>query len=49
LKITPESAIKFTSYEQIKILMGQEGTQLPLFQKFLSGALAGFVGISGLF
>lgn len=44
LKITPESAIKFTAYEQIKALMGQEGsTQLPPMLKFASGTLAGFI------
>lgn len=49
LKITPESAIKFTAYEQIKILMGQEGQQLPLLQKFLSGSLAGFISQSTIY
>jgi solute carrier family 25 phosphate transporter 23/24/25/41 len=49
LKITPESAIKFTAYEQIKALMGQEGQQLPLFQKFLSGTLAGFTAQSAIY
>jgi solute carrier family 25 phosphate transporter 23/24/25/41 len=49
LKITPESAIKFGAYEQIKKLMGQEGQQLPPFQKFLSGALAGFVAQSTIY
>lgn len=49
IKITPESAIKFTAYEQIKILMGQEGEQLPPFQKFLSGTLAGFIAQSTIY
>lgn len=49
LKITPESAIKFTAYEQIKVLMGQEGQQLPTFQKFLSGTAAGFIAQSTIY
>lgn len=49
LKITPESAIKFGAYEHIKKLMGQEGQQLPVFQKFLSGTLAGFVAQSAIY
>jgi solute carrier family 25 phosphate transporter 23/24/25/41 len=49
LKITPESAIKFTAYEQIKILMGQEGQQLPLIQKFASGTMAGLVAQSAIY
>jgi solute carrier family 25 phosphate transporter 23/24/25/41 len=49
LKITPESAIKFTSYEQIKKLMGQEGSQLPFEQKFLSGAFAGWIAQTSIY
>ncbi|CAF0711259.1 unnamed protein product [Brachionus calyciflorus] len=49
LKITPESALKFTAYEQIKILMGKEGEQLPTFQKFISGTLAGFIAQSTIY
>ncbi len=49
LKITPESAIKFAAYEQIKTLMGQDGAQLPPFQKFLSGTLAGFIAQSTIY
>jgi solute carrier family 25 phosphate transporter 23/24/25/41 len=49
LKITPESAIKFTSYEQIKILMGQDGAQLKPFEKFLAGTSAGFIAQSTIY
>ena len=50
LKITPESAIKFSAYEQIKALMGQEGsTQLPPSLKFISGTLAGFISQSTIY
>ena len=49
LKITPESAIKFTAYEQIKILMGQEGAQLQPTQKFLAGTTAGFIAQSTIY
>lgn len=49
LKITPESAIKFGAYEHIKRMMGQEGQQLPAFQKFLSGTLAGFTAQSTIY
>jgi len=43
LKITPESAMKFGAYEQIKILMGKDGDQLEPMQRFLAGTAAGWV------
>ena len=49
LKITPESALKFTAYEQIKALMGVEGQQLPPMQRFLSGTMAGFIAQSTIY
>jgi solute carrier family 25 (mitochondrial phosphate transporter), member 23/24/25/41 len=49
IKITPESAIKFTAYEQIKLLMGKDGAQLPPGQKFICGTLAGFIAQSSIY
>jgi solute carrier family 25 (mitochondrial phosphate transporter), member 23/24/25/41 len=50
LKITPESAIKFGAYEQMKWMMGQEGqTQLPLFQKWICGTFAGFTAQTAIY
>ena len=49
VKNCPETAIKFGAYEQIKYLMGQEGAQLPPFQKFIAGTLAGFIAQSSIY
>uniref|UniRef100_A0A8C4WUH8 Solute carrier family 25 member 24 n=1 Tax=Eptatretus burgeri TaxID=7764 RepID=A0A8C4WUH8_EPTBU len=42
VKIAPETAIKFMSYEQIKRLIGSEsGKPIGIIERFLSGSLAG--------
>ncbi|KAM3865665.1 mitochondrial adenyl nucleotide antiporter SLC25A24-like [Diretmus argenteus] len=41
LKIAPETAIKFTAYEQYKKLLTSEGSKVKTHQRFMAGSLAG--------
>uniref|UniRef100_UPI00358F9666 calcium-binding mitochondrial carrier protein SCaMC-2-like isoform X1 n=2 Tax=Myxine glutinosa TaxID=7769 RepID=UPI00358F9666 len=41
LKIAPESAIKFTAYEQIKKLIGSQQENIGLQERMVAGSLAG--------
>nr|XP_020471618.1 calcium-binding mitochondrial carrier protein SCaMC-1-like [Monopterus albus] len=41
LKIAPETAIKFMSYEQFKKLLSSEGKKTETHQRFMAGSLAG--------
>lgn len=44
IKIAPESAIKFTAYEQVKrIIRGSETRPMSIFERFVAGACAGSV------
>ncbi|KAI1882914.1 hypothetical protein AGOR_G00239800 [Albula goreensis] len=41
LKIAPETAIKFTAYEQYKKFLSSEGGKVQTHQRFIAGSLAG--------
>ncbi|XP_038575203.1 calcium-binding mitochondrial carrier protein SCaMC-1-like [Micropterus salmoides] len=41
LKIAPETAIKFMSYEQYKRLLSSEGKMIETHKRFMAGSLAG--------
>uniref|UniRef100_A0A3Q1K6S3 EF-hand domain-containing protein n=1 Tax=Anabas testudineus TaxID=64144 RepID=A0A3Q1K6S3_ANATE len=51
LKIAPETAIKFTAYEQIKNVMrgGNETTNLRVHERFVAGSLAGAVAQTAIY
>ncbi|KAJ8384524.1 hypothetical protein AAFF_G00204390 [Aldrovandia affinis] len=41
LKIAPETAIKFTAYEQYKTLLSSESGKVKIHERFIAGSLAG--------
>ncbi|XP_029362079.1 calcium-binding mitochondrial carrier protein SCaMC-3-like isoform X4 [Echeneis naucrates] len=51
LKIAPETAIKFTAYEQIKNVMrgGNETRNLRVHERFLAGSLAGAIAQTAIY
>ncbi|XP_035516687.1 calcium-binding mitochondrial carrier protein SCaMC-1 isoform X2 [Morone saxatilis] len=51
LKIAPETAIKFTAYEQIKNVMrgGNESRNLRVTERFLAGCLAGAIAQTAIY
>ncbi|XP_061737267.1 mitochondrial adenyl nucleotide antiporter SLC25A23 isoform X1 [Nerophis ophidion] len=51
LKIAPETAIKFTAYEQIKLVMcGRKDTKnLRVYERFLAGSLAGAIAQTAIY
>lgn len=49
IKITPESAIKFAAYEQVKKMMGKDGAQLEPLQRFYAGTAAGWIAQSSIY
>ena len=50
IKIAPESAIKFASYDFLKrVIRGDEDRELLLYERFLAGSLAGGVSQSVIY
>ncbi|EGG15839.1 EF-hand domain-containing protein [Cavenderia fasciculata] len=49
LKVSPESAIKFGSFEAIKRLFAESDSELTSQQRFISGASAGVISHTSLF
>ncbi|EGC35934.1 hypothetical protein DICPUDRAFT_32594 [Dictyostelium purpureum] len=49
LKVSPESAVKFATYEYIKRLFAASDADLTSAQRFVSGAVAGIVSHTSLF
>jgi hypothetical protein len=45
----PQDVVKVMRASVIKKLMGQEGSQLPFEQKFLSGAFAGWIAQTSIY
>ncbi len=43
LKVTPESALKFGTYEQIKTMIGNDNDKLDPMERFLAGTAAGWI------
>ena len=48
-KFSTENALKFATYERIKVMMEKEGEILPTYQRFLAGSLAGFIASSTVY
>eukprot|EP01133_Synstelium_polycarpum_P010751 gene10751-12520_t len=49
LKVAPESAVKFATFEAVKRVFAEQDSQLTGMQRFTSGAVAGVVSHSTLF
>lgn len=50
LKIAPESAIKFSAYEQVKrFIRGPENRPMSIFERFVAGACAGCVSQTAIY
>ncbi|KAF2071904.1 hypothetical protein CYY_006783 [Polysphondylium violaceum] len=49
LKVSPESAIKFASFEAVKKLFAAHDSELTSAQRFISGAAAGVISHTSLF
>ncbi|XP_044766769.1 calcium-binding mitochondrial carrier protein SCaMC-2 isoform X2 [Coccinella septempunctata] len=50
LKIAPETAIKFASYEQVKrLIKGDSKENLGIYERFIAGALAGGISQTAIY
>lgn len=50
LKIAPESAIKFTAYEQVKrLIKGDSKHTLSIYERFFAGAMAGSISQTAIY
>lgn len=50
LKIAPETAIKFASYEQVKrFIKGDSKENLTIYERFIAGALAGGISQTAIY
>ncbi|CAL1616767.1 unnamed protein product [Knipowitschia caucasica] len=49
LKITPETALKFMAYEQIKRLIGGDKEALSIWERFAAGSMAGVIAQSTIY